>query len=349
VNRKTLEAEFRSQSISPWKTFLIEAHAHEGPGEFLIEAFGRRFVTETEDASLHELQSAGPRFVVDHADERFWSFHTQGPTGEARSYLKAAVSKRHDLDFVWLPSAHLREIAGSTPPNWVVTDFAGENVLSSDRVQRLSVEVRGGAVERLLDLMVRQPELAHAVSLSKLEVGLTDPSLGTVTEAIDRRALFVAKGESLTYHEFVVRQVVARYRRLVEATEALAMSFDSSGDGGGGKVRGGAIEFRFSQSLQDVSRFVDDLLSSREPFRLWGLVDYATDDHAEIEAVDLHVGQRIRIEVTKESIRLFLRAGGCGNTVARLVSNLQHHVDGGIQAEDPRVQSEIELKVAAIA
>ena len=349
MNRKMLEAEFKSQAASPWKTFLVETHAGDDAGGFLVDAFGRQVVTETEDASLHELRLAESRFVVDHADQRFWSFHTQGPTGEARAFLKAAVSKRRDLDFVWLPAAHLREIAGASPPNWIVTDFAGQRVLASDRVQRLSVKVRGGAVQRLLELMAEQPELAHAVSLSKLEVGLSDPSLGLVTEAVDRLALFVTKGESLTLHEYVVRQVVGRYRRLVEATEALAVSFESSGEDGGGKLEGGVIELRFSDALPDVSRLVEDLLSSREPFRLWGTVDYVTDEHADIEAVDLHVGQRTRLEVTREAIRLFLRAGGCGNTVARLVSNIQHHVDGGIQAQDPRIQAEIELREPAVA
>jgi hypothetical protein len=253
------------------------------------------------------------------------------------------------LDYVWLPSAHLRAVAGATPPRWVVTDFAGENVLSSDRIQRLSVEVKGGAVQRLLDLMGDQPELAHAVSLSKLEVELSDPSLGSVTEAVDRRALFVTKGESFVYHELVVRQAIQRYRRLVDIVEALTVSFESFGDGGGGKMKGGVIELRFSQPLSDLTRFVDDLLSSRKPFRLWGIVSYVGDDLVEIEAVDLHVGRRLRIEVTRGALRLLLHEGGCGNTVARLVSNIQHHVDGGVRAEDPRIQAGIQLTDFAAA
>ena len=349
MNRRTLESDFRSQANSPWKTFLVEAHAEGDPEGFLVDAFGRDLVVETEDATLHELRFVEPRFVIDHSDDRFWSFHTQGSTTQARAVLKTAVSKRRDLDFVWLPAAHLREIAGTTQPNWVVTDFAGQRVISNDRVQRLSVDVRGGAVELLLRLMEEQPQLAHAVSLSKLEVSLTDASMGSVTEAIDRLALFVAKGESLILHEYVVRQAVQRYRRLVEATEAVGVSFESLGDNGGGRMSGGVIELQFSQALPDLSRFVDDLLGSREPFRLWGVVDFVTDNQADVEAVDLHVGQRIRLEVTREFVRIFLRAGGCGNTVARLVSNIQHHVDGGVRALDPGIQAEIDLKEPAAA
>lgn len=102
-------------------------------------------------------------------------------------------------------------------------------------------------------------------------------------------------------------------------------------------MSGGPIEFTFSRPITDIGLFLDGLLSSREPFRLWGVANDVSDDYSEVEAVDLHVGERIRVEVSPEMIRIHLRRGGCGNTVARLVANLQHHVDGGIKAVDPDI------------
>jgi hypothetical protein len=331
LNRKQLESQFRSPDTSPWKTFVLETHADGDDAAFLADVFGSGASRETDDRSLHQLFSSDLSITVDHLDPRFWSFHTRSSTAATYAFLKSAVARRRDLDFVWLPSAHLRRVQRDTPPNWIKTNFTGRRILPADEVQELSVMVRGRASQSLLDLISRQRDHAHAISLSQ------------VVESVNRTALFVAKGESFTLHELVVQQVVSRYRRLVEAAESLALGFERVGDEGGGHMLGGPIELRFSRALPDLERFLDDLLSSREPFRLWGMVDNASDDYAEIEAVDLHVGQRIRIEVSREMLRVHLRAGGCGNTIARLVANLQHHVDGGIRAVDDRMNSELSL------
>jgi hypothetical protein len=76
---------------------------------------------------------------------------------------------------------------------------------------------------------------------------------------------------------------------------------------------------------------------------LWGVVDDYGDEYVEVDAVDLHVGSRVRLEISPNALRLHLLRGGCGNTVARLISNLQRHVDGRIAAADPAIQAQLAL------
>jgi hypothetical protein len=227
-------------------------------------------------------------------------------------------------------------------------------ILPLSDVQELSVTVKGRSAQQLLDVISKNTEFPHAVSLSKLELEIADSGLGTVVEAVNRLALFVAKGDSFALHQNVVQEVISRYRGLVEAAENVGIAYegirsldDPEGDLGGGKFVGGPIELTFSRPLIDLSLFLDGFLSSREPFRLWGIPNELSNSYAEVEAVDLHVGQRIRIEVSNEMLRIYLRQGGCGNTVARLVSNLQHHVDGGLTALDPSIQTHLDLDKAA--
>lgn len=59
----------------------------------------------------------------------------------------------------------------------------------------------------------------------------------------------------------------------------------------------------------------------------------------EVEAVDLHIGQRLRFDITPDWLRVYLFEGGCGNTVARLVSNLQHHFDGALSILDKELDA----------
>lgn len=66
------------------------------------------------------------------------------------------------------------------------------------------------------------------------------------------------------------------------------------------------------------------------------------DGVAEIDAVDLHVGQRLRIDVGLDWMRIYLERGGCGNTVARMISNLQHRFDSRLSLADPALQAAME-------
>lgn len=348
LNRQSLEKRFLTLGPSAWKTFVMEVHDAHHPEEALRKIFADCVIQPTEDRFLFTVKAVDTEFTVDCLEERFWSFHSVSPVSAARGLLKSAVSRRRDLDFVWLPSAHLSAIQLGASPSWIKTDFRGRSLLPDTAVQDLSVTVRGREAQPLLDLIASNPDFPYAVSVSRLGVDLADPEIGSVSEAVDRYALFVAKGDSFGLHQSVVSSVVANYRRLVEAAEALAMSFTAIDDFehrhedlGGGQYRGGPIELQFSRPLDDVDLFLDGLLSSREPFRLWGLASDIGDNYSEIEAVDLHVGQRFRLEVSPEYLRIFLRDGGCGNTVARLVSNLQHHVDGGIGASDPAIQEHL--------
>jgi len=72
-----------------------------------------------------------------------------------------------------------------------------------------------------------------------------------------------------------------------------------------------------------------------------------TDNVALIDAVDLHIGQRLGVEVGRDWMRLYLQAGTCGNTVARLVSNLQTRFDGALSLTDPDLWAAATLKSSA--
>jgi hypothetical protein len=134
---------------------------------------------------------------------------------------------------------------------------------------------------------------------------------------------------------------VTRYKRLVTLCEQKAIEwkpFDRARVDAGGTVAGTPIVMRFSRAIPDLEQFTDALFSSREPFRLWG-IPRIRDGIAEIEAVDLHVGQQLSIDIGQQWMRLYLTNGCCGNSVARLASNLQHRFDSTLTFVDPALQT----------
>ena len=116
--------------------------------------------------------------------------------------------------------------------------------------------------------------------------------------------------------------VIARYRSFVEVVEARAVCFGSFGDAGGGTLRGSPIEIRFSRPLTSIPALFDELFSSREPFRLWGLAR-AGEHYGECDPVDLHVGACLRVEAHSNILLVQAYEGACGNAIARLTKLTQ--------------------------
>lgn len=345
------------------KSFVLEVHTDD-PHAYLAEIAGRGMVEDTEDAFLSRVFAppAG-EFWVDRLDPRFWVFHTVGPSAPATAWLKDRVESRRDTDWMWLPSNHLRYIAPDALPRRVRTEFDGARLVSSDDAARdLKVQLSGSHAERLLDKIAALPEYKSAVSFNNIEVDIDDPDLGQLRESVRRWGAFAAHGEQFAYHAQFVQLVIGRYARLIEAIEAVALGFEplaemnvdplaadsisgtavtiggpGDDDQGGASFTGMPIGIHFSRPIPDLPAFCEELFSSRAPFRLWGQPIVA-EDGASVEAVDLHVGQRLGMELGGDWMRVYLYAGSCGNTVARLISNLQTRFDGALSLTHPALQ-----------
>ncbi len=203
----------------------------------------------------------------------------------------------------------------------------------------------GHHADEFLETVTGADGHGHAFSIDRITIPIADDDFGFVNHAVNRRAHFVARGDSFALHQQVIADVIARYRAFVEAVEARTTRFVALADDGGGTLQGTPIEISFSRPLPSIETLFEELFSSREPFRLWGLYQ-ADERYGECDAVDLHVGASLRIEAQSEFLRVQVYDGACGNTVARLVSNLQHRVDGALSLVDPELDALLTLDPA---
>jgi hypothetical protein len=349
ISRSDLSRLVPLDGSVPAKTFVLEVHA-EDPLAYLSDIAGANAVEQTNDAYLWRIfvPNAG-EFLVDGLDQRFWSFHTIMPSVDAASWLRDRVESRRDTDWMWLPSSHLRRIAPGALSRRVRTEFDGGRLAGSDdAAQDLRVQLTGSHADRLLDQIAAMPQYKHAVSFHSIEVLIDDPDLGELREAVKRSGLFAAHGEDFAHHAQFVRTVVSRYARLITVVEDSALRFSPiAGSGAGATLTadvdemptgtsfsGAPIGIRFSREIVDLPAFCEELFSARAPFRLWGRPE-VTEESAVVEAVDLHVGQRLGMEIGRDWMRIYLTSGSCGNTVARLISNLQVRFDSALVLSQP--------------
>ena len=345
MNREILAGDFAAAtSRNRWKTFVLEAHPDHDVEYLLADAFADSKVHATDDVYLHRL-AGEVDFVVDHLDQRFWSLHTTKPTGQAAPYLRRVVNQRRDLDWMWLPSDHLRGIWSDVSPHLVAANFrAGRLTSTSGELDDLKLRVSGHAADQVLRAI--GDRFQTDVPQSHVGINVVDEHFGSITEFVSHDGRFMASGGDFGFHQAIVRRVVDRYRRFVEGAERRALHWEELPEGGA-RPFGTPITLRFSRRIPDLDYFLDQLFSAREPFRLWGLPRHDGEGFAEVEAVDLHVGQRLRFDITNDWLRVYLFEGGCGNTIARLASNLQHHFDGALSIVDEELDSSMRPVVCA--
>ena len=169
VTRAELATQFESlASGSLWKTFVIEVHSNGDPIALLEEVFGPNQISSTSDAYMHVVEGESP-FIVDHLDSRFWSFHTTSTVEATRPVLNRAVQRTRRMDWMWLPSQHLRSVWPSSQPALLRSDFRGRRLLPpNERVQDLEVVLRGTAASDVLGLI--KEEYEEVISFDRIYV-----------------------------------------------------------------------------------------------------------------------------------------------------------------------------------
>jgi len=266
--------------------------------------------------------------AIDLADPRFWLVHVAGPSTWADELVASNVRRATDLDWCWLPMSHLDAMQALGRTRWFKSDFEGDELLGdhSEGARRLKVQLEGRDADRLRRYIAELPEYRTANSLTGLAVDVEN-SVGTVREAAHYRGSFKVAGDSFDAHQLFLGAVVSRYASSVRRVEAMAgIRWERAGETGRRFV-GGVIEIKVNTRILDRMTFAEQLLSAREPFRLWGIPTAVGEDIVEAEAVDLHIGKAFRLDILESSLRLYLDAGVCGNTVFRLLANLQHRYD----------------------
>ena len=98
-------------------------------------------------------------------------------------------------------------------------------------------------------------------------------------------------------------------------------------------IKGKTIDVTFKKPIPDLQLFISRVFSAAKPFRLWGLESRLEDGYFDVLGTDLHTGDSMNFEITKDFMRIYLSEGSCGNTVLRLLTNLQQYYGRGIACE----------------
>jgi hypothetical protein len=120
------------------------------------------------------------------------------------------------------------------------------------------------------------------------------------------------------------------------------------------KIVGAPIVIRFEEPLSDevFNQWVSATFKRKiNRFRLWGHPIELGNGKIHVYGVDRHLWQPLFLEFTKKGCTAIIPNGTCGNTVHRLVTNIQKYLDPGAKAfiGDKPYQQMVEESVQGVS
>ncbi|MGP0053704.1 MAG: hypothetical protein ACLPZR_33365 [Solirubrobacteraceae bacterium] len=316
------------------KTRLLEAHPAEmspdGAKALLSETAERLELRASKlGDELWALHGADHTFFVDTLNPRFWQLHATAPADKVNRVVREAVATDPRLDTGWLPKTLLRQLDGHQHHLRIAFD-ADELLGRDEAVRRTRVRFEGEAPEGLLDLLGSDKTYAGATSVIAVGSRVGDTSVGVAQVVADYRGAFVTAAGDFEVAANAIWRMLDRYEAFVRGLEARYRIVVNPLEGEGLTIDGDVAVIAFGREV-DVERLVAGLFLAKEPFRLWAVPRQVDDDEWVADAVDLHVGQPLRLEFSSIDVRVLLEPETCGNTLARLLTNLQQHLDARTQ------------------
>ena len=311
--------------------------------------FRMRWLEETEDWALLEIKN-----------ERYPVIYTEIKAEIANRRVERLVTRSPLLDRTWLSPSMFQQLWGIVERTFPRNRFSrivfehesvyqrfeedpheqneDDDDLDDDsleeerpyRVERRRARVQiteriGKMQDAVLPWEERYDPLASIVQLR-----IPAPSRGGHDVYFDGR--FTNRSDSTTAFRQTVHDVLEKYDSSTHQLEDTAWPVMAEAQTG---MRIGApLLIQFSEPLdsETFDRWIATLSRKTNRFRLWGTPLMRGPGKVHLYAVDNHLWQPMDLEITRSHVYALLPSGTCGNTVHRLVTNIQRFVHPKVSA-----------------
>lgn len=323
------------------KSYIVESD--HGVQERLFKTDKMSFnIVDTDVEKLKIMQISDDHtnieMFLEMQDSRFLVLHTNELSDSAANVIEELVDDRyHNFDHTWFHSMFLRRIPGKKGNKFRGVGIKYSNEYLENKyldTDDLGVSASGSLAIRLLNLVENDDVIKNRSAYNKIGItrGNTTSLESFVQDEISNNGYFsVRKGKSVQDHLMLIDMVKEDYIDTMRRIEDIRIGLvDVSGRT---LVEGRPFDFRFSSKIEDLNSFLTTLFNCAKPFKLWGIKSQITKDYFRVAAVDLHTGSPMNFEVASDLMRVYLSKDSCGNTILRLLTNLQAYFDSGITCE----------------
>jgi len=309
---------------------------------------------------------------VESLRPRIVALYSTWKSKDIRAWVRRLVLRSPEIDHVWLSGLTFRVLWDlvarlSQPRRFTRLVFTHDSIFDIDsRGSGLEEEDEQEEEEEETSEDSRDEDLAQVVERRETSFRMVD-RIGVIQEKLaqlqrDYSPLYaisqlrfpspVSRGghdfydngqvtnrsESFRDHRSHLLFIVRIYEQLLRATEEQAWYSIRESVGVPGQFRkivGAPVVVRFREPLsQEVfDQWIDATFKrKRNRFRLWGHPVRLGPTKVHVYGVDRHLWQPLFLELTAKGCIAIVPNGTCGNTVHRLVTNIQRYLDPGADA-----------------
>ncbi|MFB7179022.1 hypothetical protein ACFCYI_15110 [Streptomyces sp. NPDC056257] len=284
--------------------------------------------------------------ILERVDARYLALYTLLPSAQSDKLIRTAVATNPFLDHLWLSSQSFlalwaKVLEGNSGRRYgkitfehesifeVSEEESGEFLPDERRTSRFTMVDKLEVMAQKMDPL--QQEYAPLASITQMRI----PAQGRGGHDLYYDGKLTNRSSSFADHRAAMHGVIGMYRTLTRSVERqLWTSVGKDGFSLGGNF-GSVAEIVFSKRLPDdlFRRWVISMFNNRRNrFRLTGYANWLSDVKVHANAIDQHLWQPLTLELTPDRVVAVLPFGTCGNSVNRLVSNIQRFIDPRVAA-----------------
>ena len=250
---------------------------------------------------------------------------------EGHRFTKLVFTHERLYDIDLMPDSSDRPDDGDEPVESVDEKVAE---IRERRETRLGVVDRVGIIDERLSELRDLYAPFHAISQMRF------PSpVGRGGHDFYDNGRVTNRSESFRDHRAHLLFVVRIYQQLLESTEESTWYSVTEAMGLPGqfhRIVGAPVSIRFQEpglSQEVFDRWVGSTFTAQgNRFRLWGNPIRLGPTKVHVYGVDRHLWRPLFLEITAKGCTAIVPKETCGNTVHRLVTNIQRYVDPGCEA-----------------
>ncbi len=352
------------------KTYMLEtvpAHVTEPSVDGLFAAVGVT-LTAIDETLFRAFDQREKRVIglVEKLLPRYPVFYSLEDSYIADRFVKNLVQQNAMLDRLWISGRAFADlfkfILGNTPKHrYGRMVFQYANVYESGEYGDLesgqadsdtSVRIRDDGdqpvverrstkttiVERLSVLEKILPKMRGLYQPLNAIAQLRFPATGRGGHDFFFNGKVTNRSDSFKDHRQHVEFVLGRYKMATELTEKAAWgSLERTSMSTAGEKRellGAPVYLVFQEALSQSTfkTFIHATFNRMHSrFGLWGDPVWLGQTKVHVYAVDRHIWQPLFLEITEKQLVAIVPEGTCGNTINRLVTNVQQYLDPAVE------------------
>lgn len=303
-------------------------------------------------------------FIVDCLNPRFLVFHTiSNASATDRFIVERLTQYQPEFDLFWFPvslleSVELREkITGWEAQFDPLVDGKGfltpeeqsEPLNQDDELQlnedqdevkppmkatdrpRLNMRFEHpDALKIYAQLKKSVPDLLPDIPLNAVVAERSGEQAQTHARALIKSyGKITGRGPDFYTYLQIVNGTLDNYAEIIQELEErywIKLQLHETESSKGFRISGHPFCIGFENPIEP-SHLVQAMFDCTPPFRLMGTPEQIEENFFSVDAIDLHVNQRVAFEIAPSFMRIYLYEGTCGNTLVRILRSLQHHID----------------------